>query len=146
MSTTLGTSGALYEWGSFDDTETWRPLAEDVVATSGLFGLVESGPILFTIHAGSGRTVVPSARFGTETVYAVIRGSAVIDGRRYEAGDLRIQNTGAALGEVVSGPDGLDMVFVVADRREQPELISDHEDARAWKDAYDAMYSELSAA
>jgi hypothetical protein len=31
VSTTLTSTGALYEWGSFDETETWRPLAQDVV-------------------------------------------------------------------------------------------------------------------
>jgi hypothetical protein len=139
--TTLNSTGALYEWGSFDDSEDWRPLAEDVVATAGVFGLAESGPILFTIHAGGDRQVMPAAAYGTETVCAVIRGSAVIGDRVYNAGDIRIQNAGTSLDDVHSGAAGLDMVFVVADRRERPTRVAD--DGQNWKGAFESLYSEL---
>lgn len=144
--TTLNSKGASYEWGSFDETEDWRAIAEDVVATAGVFGLADSGPILFTIHAPGGRVVMPAAAYGTETVCAVIRGSADIGAKHFEAGDLRVQNAGVALDTVVSGPEGLDMVFVVADRRERPNRVADDGAPLSWMDAVGTMYSELCAA
>jgi hypothetical protein len=143
VNTTLNSTGAIYEWGSFDQTEDWRPLGEDVVATAGVFGLADSGPILFTIHARGDRVVMPSAVYGTETVCAVIRGSVEIGGNRYDTGDLRVQKAGVALDAVVSGTEGVDMVFVVGDRRERPFGVAADAASQSWKGCVDAMYSEL---
>jgi hypothetical protein len=146
LTTTLGPNRAGYAWGSFDETDSWRPLAEDVVATAGMFGPARSGPVLLTIHAGPDRVAIPAAAAETEVVCVVIRGSATIGGKRYEAGDMRVQKSGAALDEVVSGPDGLDMVLLVADRRGRPQIVGNDAVSKRWQDGLDSFCAELSAA
>lgn len=143
LETSLETTKAGYAWGSFDDTEGWRAIADGVVAMGGAFGLQETGPILFTVHAAANCVALPAATYGTEIVCALIRGSAQIGDKHYRAGDVRVQKAGVPLDAVVSGPDGLDLVFLVADRRERPHVAGEDAPSQQWKTEIEAFYTEL---
>jgi hypothetical protein len=144
LKTTLGPIRGGFVWGNFDDAQISRPLAQGVTFTAGLFGLPETGPILLTIKAAADCVAAPAAVYGTEIVCAVIRGSAKIGDKLYKAGELRIQNAGVPLDAVVSGPDGLNMVYLIADRRHRPKPSNDDPVFRPWQETIESIYSELS--
>lgn len=134
---------AGWAWGNFDDPEGWRPLTEGVQFTAGVFGLPETGPILLTIKAEPGRVAVPPAVCGAEVVCVVIGGSAEIGGKPFQKGELRVQSAGVPLEAVVSGPDGLNMVYLIADRRHRLQFSADDASSIQWRDTFESVCSEL---
>ena len=124
VTATVATDGAGYSWGSFTDTIKWSPLSSGVVAAAGSFGNPEAGPIVVALHAEPAAVVLPAVSSATELVYVVVQGSSTIDGTHYGRGDIRIQQAGVGVDKIESGPDGLDAILLVADRREAPAAIA----------------------
>src|SRR3546814_18321753 len=69
------------------------------------------------MHGAAGERIVPPARWSTEIVTLVVKGSATIDGKPYGAGELRIQREDTPMGAIIAGENGVELVLVVADRR-----------------------------
>jgi hypothetical protein len=146
LSTTLTEKRGAYVWGNFSDTAAWRELADGVKASGGVFGNKDNGPIILTLQSGAERVAIPAATYDTEVVCVVTSGEASIGGQTYQAGEVRVQKAGAKLDAVVAGPNGANIVFTIADRRAKPSLADNDVRTKAWKDAVDAVYSELAAA
>lgn len=143
VKTTLGPNRGGYAWGSFSETDDWRSMSENVRFTTGMFGLPATGPILFTIKADEGSVVVPSAVCGTEIVCAVIRGSIEIGDKQYQKGDVRIQRDGVPLDAVVSGSEGVEMIYLIADRRHLPQMTDSSPLSQRWSTVLDGLVAEL---
>src|SRR3546814_19312370 len=86
-------------------------------ALSGVLGDEHAGPAVHVIHGAAGERIVPPARWSTEIVTLVVKGSATIDGKPYGAGELRIQREDTPLGALIAGANGVEPVPVVAARR-----------------------------
>lgn len=103
--------------GSFAARESWDAVGTGIQAVVALMGDPEVGPVVVLSATEPNQVATARCRFDTETVRMIVRGSCTIDGHTYEPGDLRIQRPGEWCEETIAGPDGLDEVFVVADRR-----------------------------
>lgn len=102
--------------GSFNDTSHWRSF-EGVDAVLGAIGDRETGPLVLLCKVQPGYRPLGGATIGSDVFRLVGRGSYTLDGREYVAGDMRVQTAGTPLGELIAGPDGVDEVVVIADRR-----------------------------
>src|SRR3546814_18439390 len=91
-------------------------------ALSGVLGDEHAGPAVHVIHGAAGERIVPPARWSTEIVTLVVKGSATIDGKPYGAGALRIQREDTTMGANLAGENGVEQVLVVADRRASPDF------------------------
>src|SRR3546814_979412 len=94
-------------------------------ALSGVLGDEHAGPAVHVIHGAAGERIVPPARWSTEIVTLVVKGSATIDGKPYGAGELRIQREDTPMGAIIAGENGVELVLVVADRRRSEEHTSE---------------------
>lgn len=127
--------------GSFADADGWTSFEGGTLA-AGAVGDREAGPIVVLAHVRAGARPLSSCTFETDVLRIVLRGSYVLDGTTYEAGDMRVQAAGVAFGVAEAGPDGVDEVVVLADRRVvRPDAVAD---AR-WSGALEAVLDDLSA-
>jgi hypothetical protein len=83
---------------------------------------------------------MPQTRFETEVFRMVVAGSCDIDGQIYEYGDIRIQRPGAACGPVVAGPNGLQEVLILGDRRHAVPTVENNE---MWPATLGAIVDDL---
>src|SRR3546814_21064848 len=83
-------------------------------ALGGVLGDEHAGPAVHVIHGAAGERIVPPARWSTEIVTLVVKGSATIDGKPYGAGELRIQREDRPMGAILAGENGVELVRVVA--------------------------------
>jgi hypothetical protein len=132
--------------GSFRDADRWETLGESKAAVS-LLGLPDLGPVVLLMHTPAAATAAPACTFGTDGFRLVIAGSYERDGTVYEMGDMRFQVAGTRWDRVVAGPDGLDEVVVLGDRRGASAPVDDDDPAaRAWADQLDATIDRLRVA
>lgn len=146
LKTTLGRAVGGFNWGSFDDTANWRQLSPGVSISAGVMSDPVSGPIFITLRSEPGRTAIPAAIYGTEFVLVVVRGSCDLGDRTYIHGEARIQEADVALDAIVAGPDGLDAILVIADRRCPPRVASSDAGAGHWPAEIDRLIEELTPA
>lgn len=145
--TTLGSlNNTGYLNGSFDDREGWHRDEAGRVVAGALMGHASMGPIVLLSHAPAGPIEVPDRSLDTDVVRIVVNGSCTVDGRSYEAGDIRLQKAGAPSGGSVAGSDGVDEVVIVGDRR---VAFSSLRDQGGWSPAarqvLEALESQLRA-
>jgi hypothetical protein len=132
--------------GSFRDVDAWEMLGESKVAAS-LLGLPDLGPVVLLVHTPAAATAAPACTFGTDGFRLVIAGSYDRDGTTYEMGDMRFQAAGTRWDRVVAGPDGLDEVVILGDRRGASAQVDDDDPAaQAWAGQLDATLDRLHAA
>ncbi|MDP1794472.1 MAG: hypothetical protein Q8K63_10095 [Acidimicrobiales bacterium] len=101
---------------SFHDTEHWLQ-RDGVSAMAGALGDHASGPIVMQVRGGPDAEMLGQATFECDLLRLVARGSYTIDDREYQAGDIRVQAAGVAVGRAVAGSQGADEVVIFADRR-----------------------------
>jgi hypothetical protein len=143
LGTTLGRQVGGFVWGSYGEDKGWRPLIPGVSITAGVLSDRISGPVILTLRSEMGRPAVPRATYGTEVAFSVIRGSCQIGDRKYIAGEVRIQKAGTTMDAIVSGPDGLDAVLMIADRRMLPQTEASDPLAERWPALIAALIAEL---
>lgn len=118
MVTTLdGVRKAAHINADFEGADDWLAVGEHARAVAALMGDPEKGPFMLLATVSPGGRALSSCACDTEVFRLVVRGSCTIGADRYEAGDMRVDVAGGRFGDVVAGPDGLDEVVVVADRR-----------------------------
>jgi hypothetical protein len=141
--TTLGTCRQGYLSGSFADAgadgQGWRALAPGVDAAAGAWGDEASGPVVLLLHAAPRSVALPRLATGTESVFLVAGGSCEVGEAELSTGDLRVTAPDVALNTVMAGDDGLDAVFLVADRRALPAVDGD----AVWQEAVDTLLGEV---
>jgi hypothetical protein len=116
IATTAGFCEKGYLLGTIAD------LAEDETAPTmtGLLGDATVGPVVHLLKSGSNDAAIPACTYPTELLLIVVRGSCRVGPTEYRGGDLRVQQADAAMEPLVGGPDGLEAVLIVADRRARP--------------------------
>lgn len=115
-------------------------------ALTGVLGDHTSGPAVHVIHGRPGETVMPSAIWPTEVVMLIVAGSVELSARTYGAGELRVQQSDAAMGAIVAGGAGAELVFIVADRRAEPTLASPADTLPSWLTATARVTANLQPA
>lgn len=103
--------------GSFADQECYLPVSDNARAAFALLGERDVGPLVVLASTEPLHLAAPAARFDTEVFRIVLSGSYEIAGKIYEAGDARVQRAGTWCAPVEAGPDGLEEVVVLGDRR-----------------------------
>jgi hypothetical protein len=134
-----------FAWGRFGDTQDWLSLADGVVASAGVLGHGVTGPVVLAIQCDAGQVAVPAGCAATELVIAVVRGRCEIGGQHYTVGDVRVQKAHAPLAGVVAGPEGLDCVLLIADRRGIPRMPGGAPGSRSWFSGVASIVDELVA-
>jgi hypothetical protein len=80
-------------------------------------GVHDVGPVVLLQRTPPGVTATPAVTFGSDVFRCVIRGSYQRAGHTMQMGDTLTRAEGRLWDEVVAGPDGLDEVIIVGDRR-----------------------------
>ena len=103
--------------GSFADRDKWAAVGAGTRAAVTLLGAPHTGPVVVLSSTEPNERASARCAFDTEIVRMVVRGGCTIGDRSYEPGDIRIQLAGTWCDDVVAGPDGVDQLVVVGDRR-----------------------------
>jgi hypothetical protein len=115
--------------GSFNESHSWPASHPGTRALVSLLGEPACGPVVLLTSTEPGGVVTPRCRFGTEVFRMIVNGSCEIDGRPYVTGDMRVDRAGAWSERIVAGPEGLQQVFIIGDRRfANPALESARDD------------------
>lgn len=125
LATSEGRTIGGFNWGKFDDAASWAAIAEGVTGCAALLGDVVAGPMVITMRAAAGTVIMLPIMFDTETVVAPVAGTLLAGDDRLEAGDVRFERTGAQRAALVAGDRGVDLVYVIADRRALSQAGSD---------------------
>ncbi|MEX1008110.1 MAG: hypothetical protein WD271_09745 [Acidimicrobiia bacterium] len=128
--------------GSFRDAETWDTLGASKVAAA-LLGLPDLGPVVLLLRTPAAQIAAPACTFGTEGFRLIVAGSYTLDGRARTTGDMRFQAADTPWERVVAGPDGLDEVVILGDRRGAFATLHDESGAGAWTRDFDSLLSSL---
>jgi hypothetical protein len=114
--------------GSFADADSWTSVSDSTRALVSVLGDAVQGPVIALAETSPHQVAASASYFDTELMRFVIAGSCGIDGRIYEAGDIRMQLPSKACGPVSAGPDGLQELLVFGDRR----FIGAADDTAMW--------------
>jgi hypothetical protein len=102
---------------------------ETPAAVTGVLGDQVAGPVVHLVKYLPGEVVIPASTYATERLIVVAAGSCKIGDAAYQAGDMRVQRSDCPMQPVISGEDGLEACFVIADRR-APWSVGDSVGAR----------------
>lgn len=116
IATSMGPTTRAHLDGGFDTAERWDEIAPGVRMAAGLAGEPSCGPVLVFIDAAAGCEAVPGRSIATETILAPVSGSVDAAGVTLAHGDVRVEEAGAEQPALVAGPDGVQLVVIVADR------------------------------
>jgi len=119
---------------TFADTAGWDDLGDGSKAAAALMGLHDLGPLVLLLSTPGGRVATPACSFDTDSFRLVIRGSCTWAGEDRVMGDMRIQPAGVPWEEIVAGPEGLDQVIILGDRRGAAALVEGGGPAQVWAD------------
>lgn len=142
VATTFGSCRNGFLLGSLDMRDGWRGLGEGVQVAAGMWGDRATGPLILMIKGEPGATAIPAFTSATETMCVLAAGSCRIGGANYELGDLHIQAADAPQEEVTAGPQGVELMLLVADRRALPKVAA--ADAR-WGAGLDNLVADLAS-
>ena len=117
IATTMGATARAHLDGGFDRSGEWDEIASGVRMAVGLAGEPECGPVLVFLDCAAGAEAVPARSLGTEAIVAPVSGSVDAAGATLTQGDVRIEEAGAQHPALVAGPDGAQLVLLLADRR-----------------------------
>ena len=116
IATTMGPTSRAHLDGGFDTSDQWDEIAPGVRLAAGLAGEPACGPVLIFLDCAAGCEAVPTRRIGTETIVAPVAGSVVAAGATLAQGDMRVERADLEHPALVAGPDGAQLVLIVADR------------------------------
>jgi hypothetical protein len=125
IATTMGRTRRAHLDGGFDTSDRWDEIAPGIRMAAGLAGEPTSGPVLVFLDCAAGREAVPGRILGTETIVAPVTGSVDAAGTTLAQGDVRIEEADVEHPALVAGPDGAQLVLIVADRRALGSALAD---------------------
>jgi hypothetical protein len=143
IATTMGPTVRAHLDGGFDATDGWQEIAPGVRMAAGLAGEPTSGPVLLFLDCDAGSEVMPSRSIGTEAIVAPVSGSIDAAGVVLAQGDVRVEEAGAEQPALVAGPDGAQVVVLVADRRALRRALDANSVAGALGRALSPVLSDL---
>jgi hypothetical protein len=117
IATTLGPTTRAHLDGGFETSEQWDEIAPGIRMAAGLLGEPSCGPVLVFLDCAADVEAVPTRMLGTETIVAPVAGSIVSAGTTLAQGDVRVDQADVEHAALVAGPDGVQLVLIVADRR-----------------------------
>lgn len=117
IATTLGATERAHLDGGFDTADRWQEVAPGVRMAAGLAGEPTAGPVLVFLDCAAGAEVLPARSIGTEVIVAPVSGSVEAAGVVLAQGDVRVEEADAQQPPLVAGPDGVQLVVIVGDRR-----------------------------
>jgi len=126
---------------SFAEADTWPQLGNGGRVAVTLMGVHDVGPVVVLQRTPAGAVATPACTFGSDVARFVIAGSALADRERL-MGDGRFQAAGVPWPEVVAGPDGLDELLIVGDRRGAAPQV-DGADDTGWAASLTAILDDL---
>jgi hypothetical protein len=135
IATTIGPCERGYLSGRIDDVD-------DGGAVTGVAGDEVGGPVFHMLKAGPGAVATPAFTYTTEVCLVVAGGSCRIGADDYRAGDLRIQRAESPFEPIIAGPEGLEAVLMVGDRRARA-VIADTTAAPVWMNQVDDVLADL---
>ena len=125
-------SKQLHIDGSFAEADTWDAVGGARIAVS-IMGVHDVGPVYVVQQTPPGEVATPPMTFDSDVFRCVITGTAMVGGMTLEMGDTRTRPPGVTWDAVVAGPDGLDEVIIIGDRRgAEPTELGD--DIEGWAD------------
>jgi hypothetical protein len=145
MATTFGAPSKVGNVdGSFAQVEAWQRVGTGSRLAVAVLGEKSTGPVVLLTTSGAGQLAAPACTFGADSARFTTGGSCQIGDVHHVAGDIRIQADGVPWDRVVAGPEGLDDVFVIADRRHAVPTVDDaNEFGSAWRQAVESSLAEL---
>lgn len=117
ISTNLGQFRGARVNSSFARAGDWPTVSPGVRSAGSLLGDPTSGPVLLLVDSDAAAATSRGQVFDTEVFHLVVSGTCSIDGVEHTAGDMRLVPAGCRVPEVVAGPDGLQEMVVLGDRR-----------------------------
>jgi hypothetical protein len=128
---------------SFDESGEWEPVGDSGRISVSLMGVHDVGPVVVLQRTPPGAVATPAVTFGSDVFRCVIRGSYERAGETVQMGDTLTRAEGRPWEQVVAGPDGLDEVIIVGDRRgAYPEPIGAD---TGWAEAVGDLVTRLQA-
>ena len=143
IATTMGPTKRAHLDGGFDSSEEWIEIAPGVRMAAGLLGEPTCGPVLVFLDCAAGCEAVPTRSIGTETIVAPVSGSIDAAGVVLAQGDVRVEEADVRHPALVAGPDGVQLVLIVADRRALRAAIDDGAFAGTLGDALATVLTDL---
>lgn len=143
IATTIGPTERGHLDGGFDRSEEWDEIAPGVRMCAGIAGEPACGPVLMFLDCAAGCEAVPSRVIGTESIVALVAGSLDAGGTTLTQGDVRLEEADIEHGALVAGPDGAQLVVIVADRRALCSALDAHALAGPLGSALSAVVPEL---
>ncbi len=123
--TTMGPTSRSHLDGGFDACDQWDEIAPGVRMAAGLLGEPTSGPVLVFLDCAAGTEAVPAHSIGTETIVAPVSGSIAAGADTLAHGQVRLEEADVEQPALVAGPDGVQLVVLVADRRALRSALDD---------------------
>jgi hypothetical protein len=118
---------------SFDEAATWAAVGDRVRIAVTLMGDHEGGPIVIVQRTEAGAQATPKLTFGSDVFRCVVAGSHQEGELVRSMGDTRFHAGQDPWEAVVAGPDGLDEVIIIGDRRGSTPEATGH-DVDGWAD------------
>jgi hypothetical protein len=84
---------------------------------AGIAGEPTAGPVLVFLDCAAGTEALPVRAIGTEVLVAPVSGSIDVGGTILAQGDVRLEEADVEHAAAVAGPEGVQLVVLVADRR-----------------------------
>jgi hypothetical protein len=125
IATTMGPTTRSHLDGGFDSSDRWEEIAPGVRMAAGIAGEPECGPVLVFLDCAAGAEAVSTRVLGTEVIVAPVAGSVDAAGNTLAQGDVRLEEADVEQPALVSGPDGVQLVLIVADRRALSSALED---------------------
>jgi hypothetical protein len=125
IATTMGGTTRAHLDGGFDTSDQWDEIAPGVRMAAGIAGEPVGGPVLVFLDGAPGCEVVSRRVLGTETIVAPVSGSIDAAGTTLAQGDVRLEEADVEQPALVAGPDGVQLVLILADRRALRSALDD---------------------
>jgi hypothetical protein len=127
--------------GSFEEAGGWEPVGVGGRVAVTLMGVHDVGPVVIVQRSAPGELATPAVTFGSDVFRCVIGGSGRRGGVTGLMGDTMTRAGGRPWEAVVAGPDGLDEVIIIGDRRGLPAVAAGP--GRAWADTLGDLVDRL---
>jgi hypothetical protein len=102
---------------SFLEAGSWERVGADGRLAVTLMGVHDSGPVVILQRTPANVAVTPQITIGSDAFRCVIEGAYELGGRVLEMGDTLVRAANRPWEAAMAGPDGVDEVIVIGDRR-----------------------------
>jgi hypothetical protein len=125
IATTMGRTVRSHLDGGFDTSDQWDEIAPGIRMAAGIAGEPVRGPVLVFLDCAAGAEAIGAHALGTEVIVAPVAGSVDAAGTTLTQGDVRLEEADVEHPALVAGPDGAQLVLIVADRRGLGSALDD---------------------